>query len=363
MGDKEGDRIDWPDWCYTNTNNTNTQSKAETTEDSARGRGFGFLRGRRRRGGRVAGQGLGRGEIIMTEKTEGGGQGQERQEGASGRREGGPPPRSYSEFMRSLAAKYNNENPAESNRADTADPRLAQTGKPMTFPPGVPLGFPQFMFPPASLPEGMKESGPPVSSPFHFLSGFRAPPGAHGFPPGLLPHGLLDPNHAQALLSMMRGQITNHPPQVRSAANPPLDLTAAEHPAKKMKRDSSSIEDPPVSPPPSHPEPSRNSCQSLCAMSQSCSEEGRLVINWSTEEVVGFVSSISQCQEYAEVFLREKIDGGVLVLLTDTHLQSLGIKLGPALKLRSALADKLGTCPHCRHCRHCHAMQTEASAE
>ena len=37
---------------------------------------------------------------LMTEKTEGGG---ERQEAAR------PPPRSYSEFMRNLAAKYNTE--------------------------------------------------------------------------------------------------------------------------------------------------------------------------------------------------------------------------------------------------------------
>ena len=44
----------------------------------------------------------------MTEKTDGGG---ERQEAA--RREAGPPPRSYSEFMRNLAAKYNTENTAE----------------------------------------------------------------------------------------------------------------------------------------------------------------------------------------------------------------------------------------------------------
>ena len=42
----------------------------------------------------------------MTEKTDGGG---ERQEAA--RREAAPPPpRSYSEFMRNLAAKYNTEN-------------------------------------------------------------------------------------------------------------------------------------------------------------------------------------------------------------------------------------------------------------
>jgi len=296
----------------------------------------------------------------MTEKTEGGGQ--DRQEGGAGRREAAPPPRSYSEFMRSLAAKYNNENPAESTRPEQTDPRAAQASKPMSFPPGVPIGFPPFLLPPSSMPEGMKDAGPPVSSPFHFLPGFRPPPGAPGFPPGLLPPGLLDPSHAQALLTMMRGQIPNHPSFNRQATHPPLDLTAGESPAKKIKRDSSSTEEPPVSPPPSQPEPPRASCQSLCAISQSCSEEGRKVLSWSTEQVVEFVSSISQCQEYAQVFSCEKIDGGVLVLLTDTHLQSLGLKLGPALKLRAALSAKLGTCPYCRHCRHCHS-DTEAETE
>ena len=91
--------------------NKTMTSFADSAEVSVRGRGFGFLRGRRRRGGRGGSQGLLRGDLIMTEKTEGGVQ--ERQEGGSGRREGAPPPRSYSEFMRSLAAKYNNENPAE----------------------------------------------------------------------------------------------------------------------------------------------------------------------------------------------------------------------------------------------------------
>ena len=73
------------------------------------------MRGRGRRGGRGASIGVIRSDTMtMTEKKEGeGGQAQERQEGGSGRREGAPPPRSYSEFMRSLAAKYNNENPAE----------------------------------------------------------------------------------------------------------------------------------------------------------------------------------------------------------------------------------------------------------
>ena len=47
----------------------------------------------------------------MTEKTEGG-QERDRQEAGSARREQ-PPPRSYSEFMRNLAAKYNNDNTPE----------------------------------------------------------------------------------------------------------------------------------------------------------------------------------------------------------------------------------------------------------
>jgi len=223
--------IDWPEWCYTNKT-TNSLLK-DSSEVTVRGRGFGFLGGRRRRGGRGGSEGALRGDSTMTEKTEGGGQ--DRQEGGAGRREAAPPPRSYSEFMRSLAAKYNNENPAESTRPEQTDPRAAQASKPMSFPPGVPIGFPPFLLPPSSMPEGMKDAGPPVSSPFHFLPGFRPPPGAPGFPPGLLPPGLLDPSHAQALLTMMRGQIPNHPSFNRQATHPPLDLAAGESPAKKDK--------------------------------------------------------------------------------------------------------------------------------
>ena len=84
---------------------------ADSSEAALPGPEFGFLRGRKGQGGRVSNQGRLRGDLAMTQKTEGGGQ--ERQEGGPGRRDGAPPPRSYSEFMRSLAAKYNNENPAE----------------------------------------------------------------------------------------------------------------------------------------------------------------------------------------------------------------------------------------------------------
>merc|ERR1719357_1108718 len=125
---------------------------ADRSEVTVRGRGFGFLGGRRRRGGRGGIKGALRGDSTMTEKTEGGGQ--DRQEGGAGRREAAPPPRSYSEFMRSLAAKYNNENPAEASRAESAN----QPGK-INFPPGFPLGFPPFLLPPSSMPDTIKESG------------------------------------------------------------------------------------------------------------------------------------------------------------------------------------------------------------
>uniref|UniRef100_A0A1B0A0M8 SAM domain-containing protein n=1 Tax=Glossina pallidipes TaxID=7398 RepID=A0A1B0A0M8_GLOPL len=47
-------------------------------------------------------------------------------------------------------------------------------------------------------------------------------------------------------------------------------------------------------------------------------------------------------------FRDQCIDGSGLPLLTEDHLvNSLGMKLGPALKLRSALAKKLGgPCPN-----------------
>ena len=34
-----------------------------------------------------------------------------------------------------------------------------------------------------------------------------------------------------------------------------------------------------------------------------------------------FVRGVSGCEEYAELFCRENIDGAVLALLTDSHLQ------------------------------------------
>lgn len=216
-----------------------------------------------------------------------------------------------------------------------ADPRLNQSGKTLlSLPPGIPLGFPPFLFPPSSLQEAVKDSvAPAAASPFQFLPGFRgqAPGAAPGFPPSLLPPGLMDPSHAQALLTMMRGQLPGHPGL--RPPHPPLDLT--ESPAKRQKRDSSSAEEPPVSPPPSAAPPtSTTTCQSACALTQSCSEEGRKILAWSVEQVVDFISTFDDLKPHVEAFTREKIDGSTLVLLTDTHLTSLGLKLGPAIKFR-----------------------------
>ena len=42
-------------------------------------------------------------------------------------------------------------------------------------------------------------------------------------------------------------------------------------------------------------------------------------------------------------------------MLTEEHLTTnLNMKLGPALKLKSVLAKKIGHCAVCLHCVHCH---------
>lgn len=306
-----------------------------------------------------------------------------------GGREGGgqcpPPPRSYSEFMRNLAAKYNGENPAETAaraaaetaaraldgaqvaaaraldgaaRAAEQEQRLqpGSQAKPAGLPfpqAGSPFPFPPFLFPPAtSLAEAsLKDS---AAFPAAFLQGLR--------PPGLHPASLLDPAQAQALLTMMRAQV---PPGARLPAPPgiPLPSPAAQPPAKKQRRSSSSVDEPPVSPPASRPTglvpppATSSSCLSLCASSAACSPEGRALLAMDTDQVMDFVRGVAGCEEYAELFSRENIDGAVLALLTDSHLQGLGMKLGPALRLRAALAKSLGNCPHCRHCKHCHGQE------
>uniref|UniRef100_A0A8C5SKI3 SAM domain-containing protein n=1 Tax=Laticauda laticaudata TaxID=8630 RepID=A0A8C5SKI3_LATLA len=56
--------------------------------------------------------------------------------------------------------------------------------------------------------------------------------------------------------------------------------------------------------------------------------------HWSVEEVYEFIASLQGCQEIAEEFRSQEIDGQALLLLKEEHLMSaMNIKLGPALKI------------------------------
>ncbi|NXD04817.1 SAM11 protein, partial [Certhia familiaris] len=67
------------------------------------------------------------------------------------------------------------------------------------------------------------------------------------------------------------------------------------------------------------------------------------ISKWTVEDVCSFVSNLSGCTEYTQVFREQAIDGETLPLLTEEHLlNNMGLKLGPALKIRSQVAKRLG---------------------
>ncbi|XP_045913014.1 sterile alpha motif domain-containing protein 11 isoform X4 [Micropterus dolomieu] len=67
------------------------------------------------------------------------------------------------------------------------------------------------------------------------------------------------------------------------------------------------------------------------------------ISKWSVEDVCGFISSLAGCAEYTQVFREQAIDGETLPLLTEEHLlNTMGLKLGPALKIRTQVARRVG---------------------
>ncbi|XP_063572332.1 sterile alpha motif domain-containing protein 11 isoform X11 [Pongo abelii] len=67
------------------------------------------------------------------------------------------------------------------------------------------------------------------------------------------------------------------------------------------------------------------------------------VSKWTVDDVCSFVGGLSGCGEYTRVFREQGIDGETLPLLTEEHLLStMGLKLGPALKIRAQVARRLG---------------------
>ncbi|XP_054614711.1 sterile alpha motif domain-containing protein 7 [Dunckerocampus dactyliophorus] len=68
------------------------------------------------------------------------------------------------------------------------------------------------------------------------------------------------------------------------------------------------------------------------------------VRKWSVNDVYNFVSSFPACAEYAQTFKDHMIDGETLPLLSEEHLlDTLGLKLGPALKIRSQVSRRMGS--------------------
>ncbi|CAB1314860.1 unnamed protein product [Coregonus sp. 'balchen'] len=59
---------------------------------------------------------------------------------------------------------------------------------------------------------------------------------------------------------------------------------------------------------------------------------------WNVEEVYEFIRSLPGCQEIADEFRSQEIDGQAMLLLKEDHLMSaMNIKLGPALKIYASI--------------------------
>lgn len=67
-------------------------------------------------------------------------------------------------------------------------------------------------------------------------------------------------------------------------------------------------------------------------------ERRALLLRWSVDEVVDYIRSLPSYSDYADEFMNHEIDGQALVLLNENHLvKTMGIKLGPALKIMSQI--------------------------
>lgn len=253
--------------------------------------------------------------------------------------------RNYSDFMRNLAAKYNHANPndyfnaARNGFPPPLDPRFKSTTAPVAFPPAL---LPSLAATPTTKDADLGSKKPDFAS---VIGPFAGAAAAAMFPP------LIDMSTTQTLLAMVRtakeaelqGLLKN---VKRPDTSSPLDLSSAAPPAKRPRIKTPSIGSPcNTSTPPNIPKRAESESPKL-------HED---ISGWTVDDVVNFVGSIDICAEYAQNFRDQRIDGSGLPLLTEDHLiNTIGMKLGPALKLRSILAKKLGSCSVCLHCTHCH---------
>ncbi|XP_059185918.1 polyhomeotic-like protein 2b [Centropristis striata] len=132
-----------------------------------------------------------------------------------------------------------------------------------------------------------------------------------------------------------------HPSQPsQEESSPCSDMSSYEEPPSPLSAASSGPLPPAPAPAqvPVHRHPSRASDQEGCAVRDAPSLCQRFLPNdptkWNVEEVYEFIRSLPGCQEIADEFRSQEIDGQALLLLKEDHLMStMNIKLGPALKI------------------------------
>ncbi|KAF5293680.1 hypothetical protein FQA39_LY03165 [Lamprigera yunnana] len=240
--------------------------------------------------------------------------------------------RNCSDIMRSLAARYNHTNPNEYFSA-------ARNGFPPPLDPRFKISnFPNVL-PTLSNPNTKDTKKPDYSSilnPFASHSALQ----------------LIDMSSTQALLHLARTAKDAEDQRLlktikRQESSSPLDLSAGATPMKRPRTKT----------------PSSGSYSGGNVLIKRAESESSLlqedVSNWTVDDVCSFVSGIDICAEYTKNFREQQIDGSGLPLLTEEHLTTtMSMKLGPALKLKSILAKKLGSCSICLHCTHCHTSST-----
>ncbi|XP_061893782.1 polyhomeotic-like protein 2b isoform X3 [Entelurus aequoreus] len=120
-------------------------------------------------------------------------------------------------------------------------------------------------------------------------------------------------------------------------SSPCSDMSSYEGPPSPLSAASSGPPAPPAPAPlPVQRRPARasseqdtTSCQPVVANDPA---------RWNVEEVYQFICSLPGCQEIAEEFRSQEIDGQALLLLKEDHLMStMNIKLGPALKIFASI--------------------------
>lgn len=230
--------------------------------------------------------------------------------------------RNYSDFMRSLAAKYNNNSvtaaAADYGRFDARlfKASLPEPGSSASAAISALAAFPQFAFP-RQADDSLKRERDYVN-PFALPGLDPAHPALPGFP-------AMDMSSTQALLSMVRsassvgsaGSVRDARPARRpdaAAPHSPLDLSAQpvkralgeprldvdSLPAKKKYLHAEERLASPREKRTPTPKTGQLRCRSACP-ADGCGAAASELSAWSVGEVVDFVRDIDLCAEYAEV--------------------------------------------------------------